>query len=136
MLFPRGIGELLAQSLAALGPDEGLRISLRLDPKVADVPWEYAWVARQRGARDATGFLALDPLVSIARQETVQGRINVDPTPRDRRVVALFADPKDANAQPLDLDLERRNLEQALGDVPECRPTSTSTRRSTISPRR
>jgi hypothetical protein len=108
----------LAQSISGLRGEERLRINLRLDPKVADVPWEYVWVARQRGARDATGFLALDPLVSIVRQETVQGRIDVDPSPRDRRVVALFADPEDALAQPLDLDLERRNLEEALTGVP------------------
>jgi len=118
LLLPPGIRELLARSLDGLGQDEGLRVRLRLDPAVADIPWEYLWVPRQGGQRDSTGFLALDPRISIVRDETVTGRVAADDGPRERRVVAVLANPAIPGTRPLKLDAERVNLETALAGVP------------------
>jgi hypothetical protein len=118
LLFPTDVRALLVTSLAVLGRDEGLRIRLRLDPELAELPWEFAWVEHQRGQRDATGFLALDPRISLVRHETVAGTVEVDPAPRDRRVVAALANPVVGDEPPLNLDAERLNLENALAGVP------------------
>ncbi len=118
LLLPSAIRQVLVTSLDGLGPDDGLRIRLRLDPGLAELPWEYIWVPRQQGQRDSSGFLALDPRVSIVRHETVGGRVAIDPTPRDRRVVAVFDNPNVPGRAPLDLPAERLNLETALRKVP------------------
>jgi hypothetical protein len=118
LLLPGDVRQAFAASLDGLASDAGLRVILRLEPTLAEIPWEYAWVARQRGQRDASGFLALHPRVSMVREETVKGRASIDPAPRDRRVVALLADPAVEGMAPLDLELERRNLETALDAIP------------------
>ncbi len=119
LILPGGIRDLLVRSLERLGEDEGLRIGLHVDPELADIPWEYTWVARQRGQRDSTGFVALDPDVSLVRYETAQGGVATTPLEtRDRRVVALLADPESPTTQRLDLAVERRNLETALEGIP------------------
>lgn len=118
LLLPGGIRHKLASSIGELRATEGLRIRLRLDPGLADFPWEYAWVARQNGQLDSSGFLALDPRISIVRHETVEGRAAAADTPRDRRVLAALADPTVPGSPPLNLDAERLNLQKALAEVP------------------
>lgn len=118
LLFPPAIRSMLAQSSGGLRTDEGLRVRLRLDPTLAEIPWEFAWVAREQGQVDATGFLALDPRVSLVRHETVTGTVVADPTPRGRRVVAALANPTVPGRSPLDLSAERVNLQDALRAVP------------------
>lgn len=120
LLFPTAIRALLVESLNGLGTDEGLRIRLRLDPALAEIPWEFAWFARQQGERDSTGFLVLDPRISLVRHQAVTGMAAVadDPKPRDRRVVVALANPDIPGQAPLDLAAERLNLENALAKVP------------------
>ncbi|HNP74096.1 MAG TPA: hypothetical protein PKK15_23460 [Kouleothrix sp.] len=62
-----GVGDLLAESLLAIGPDAGLRLRLRLSPQLAALPWEYLYVERAGGGDGMDGFLALDPRVAIVR---------------------------------------------------------------------
>ncbi|HUP22966.1 MAG TPA: CHAT domain-containing protein, partial [Thermoanaerobaculia bacterium] len=129
----RDLGELLLpppargyfeRSLAALDDDEGLRLRLELDTwGVADLPWEFAWLPPGGPAdqpadqpADASGFLALDPRISIVRYELLSeppGRLG--PTGgRKLKVVAMFAAPRDPRWAPLDLQGEERGLRAAL----------------------
>ena len=108
----------MAEALDGLAAGDGLRVRLRLDPALADLPWEFAWLERQAGQRDSTGFLALDPRISIVRHQTVAGRVPADDAPRDRRVVAALANPVVPGRAPLDLSAERANLSKALGKAP------------------
>ena len=118
LLLPSGIRAKLVESRNRLGADEGLRVRLRLDPDLAELPWEFAWVAQQAGLLDASGFLALDPRISIVRHETVGGPVAVDPAPRERLIVAALANPEIPGRAPLNLAAEKLNLEQALKTVP------------------
>ena len=119
LLLPSGARQLLAESLASLGEDEGLRLRLTLDPALSEYPWEALWVARQQGLKDATGFLALDPRVSIVRDLPAQGPLpDGAPAVGDRRVVAALSDPVIPGRARLQLDAERLNLEEAFRDVP------------------
>jgi beta-lactam-binding protein with PASTA domain len=99
-----------------LRPGQGLRLRLRLDPALAGIPWEYIYVRRAGGKRDSTGFLVLDPRVSIARHEAMPIPGDFDDTPKQRRLLVALASPEDE--APLDLDKERDNLKAALRDVP------------------
>jgi hypothetical protein len=118
VLLPTEIRTPLSSAIDGLGPADGLRIRLRLDPAVADIPWEFVWVERQAGQGDATGFLALDPRLSIVRHQAVAGPLPPVGAPRDRRVLAALANPLVPNRAPLDLPAERANLTKALGEVP------------------
>jgi hypothetical protein len=118
LLLPNAIRELLVRSLDRLGPDEGLRMRLRLDPGAADIPWEYLFVPRQRGQRDATGFLALDPRISIVRDQTAAGASPAGGPTRQRRAVVALASPKAPGYPELKLADEHANIEAALGGAP------------------
>ncbi len=117
LLLPGEIRELFRRCVDTLKSRQGLRLRLRLDPALADIPWEYIYLPREGGARDSTGFLALDPRVSIARHEALQISGDFDDTPRRRRMLAALASPE--GEEPLDLDRERENLEEAMSDVPD-----------------
>jgi hypothetical protein len=114
LLFPDPVRELLVRSLDTLGPNGGLRIRLRLDPQLAPVPWEFVHLARQSGQRDATGFLVLDPRISIVRDEDVTGARPRDETVRERRVIVALASPTTPGYAVLKLDEERANIKAAL----------------------
>jgi hypothetical protein len=116
LLLPDPIRDLLVRSMDRLAADEGLRLRLRLDALLADIPWEYAFVPRQQGQRDATGFLALDPRVSIVRHQVAVGP-PPPPGTGQRRVVAGLASPKAEGIRELKLDDERHVIEEALRDV-------------------
>jgi hypothetical protein len=119
LLAPAGVRELLVRSLERLAPGEGLRLRLRLPPALAGLPWEYLYLQRSHGEKDATGFLALDPRVSIVRHEALAVAADVDATPRPRRLVAALSSPVAAGWVPLDLDAERAVIEQATAGVPD-----------------
>src|SRR5262245_45985232 len=59
-----GVRELFAASLAQIGPDDGLRLHLRLPPQLAALPWEYVYVDQAGGGDGMDGFVALDPRVA------------------------------------------------------------------------
>ena len=128
LLLPAGSRQLFVRSLDRLGPEEGLRVRLRLPPVLASIPWEYMYVQRGSaqyegkrsgsGEKDATGFLALDPRVSIVRHESLPVPADFDVTPRTRRLLVALSDPADIHYWPLDLGKERANMEQSLAGVP------------------
>jgi len=64
-LFPAPIMELYRASLARLGPDEGLRVRLRIEPaELHELPWECCYDA------ETGGFIALDPHTPLVRYLT------------------------------------------------------------------
>jgi tetratricopeptide (TPR) repeat protein len=116
LLLPGEMRELFKGCLDMLRKGQGLRLRLRLDPTLASIPWEYIYVRRAGGERDSTGFLVLDPRVSIARHEAMPIPGDFDDTPKKRRLLVALASPE--GEVPLDLDKERDNLKEALRDVP------------------
>ena len=69
LLLPTPVRELFYRSLDKLKPEQGLRLRLRLAPALADIPWEYLHIQRDSEGKDATGFLVLDPRISVVRHE-------------------------------------------------------------------
>jgi len=117
LLLPDQARQLFIRSLDRLEPDQGLRIRLRLPPALAGIPWEYMYVQRGDGEKDATGFLVLDPRVSIVRHESLP--VSGDAaSPKTRRLLVALAGPEGDGYQPLDLAQEQANMEQALQGVP------------------
>ena len=80
VLFPGQIFRLLAESLARCvrRPGGGLRLRLAFDESLIDLPWEY--VCRPDGVEQAglSGFLLLDPRISMVRMSADQ-RLTLDP---------------------------------------------------------
>lgn len=67
-LFPRPVYALLTSSLQALGPQDTLRIRLCLDPALIDLPWEYLYRPDMPTGTALTGFLLVDPRLSLVRE--------------------------------------------------------------------
>lgn len=110
-------GALFDRCLAqALGPEQGLRLRLHLPPELAAIPWEYLYRQRGGGEKDTTGFLALDPRVSVVRQETQARHAPLDTAPSVRRMLVALASPVDSDR--LDLAGERENIERAFRNSP------------------
>jgi hypothetical protein len=111
-----GVRELLAASLAQLGPEDGVRLRLRLPPQLAALPWEYIYVDRAGGGEGMDGFLMLDPRVAIARHEALPAPPSLPLTSGPLKVVAALAS---AEGLPqLDLGKEQRDLEAAFDGQP------------------
>jgi CHAT domain-containing protein len=108
-----GVRELLADSLNQVGPDDGLRLRLRLPPQLAALPWEYMYVERAGGGEGLDGFLALDPRVAIVRHEALSAPDSLPLTSGPIKVVAALASAE--GLPPLDLAKEQADLTQALG---------------------
>ncbi|MBZ0115260.1 MAG: CHAT domain-containing protein [Thermoanaerobaculia bacterium] len=133
LLLPGQARHLFRQSLASLDPDRGLRLRLKLDTwGLADLPWEFAWLPPQPTAgpdvapaeaqtADATGFLVLDPRISIVRYELLNEAPEADDAlpGHSLRLIALFSAPRDPTWPPLDLDGEEHGLRTALAKRPE-----------------
>jgi CHAT domain len=94
MLLPPYARRLFDESLRHIGEREGLRLRLRLDDRLADIPWEYAFVSRTRGEKTADGFLALDPHISIVRHEALAVPGDWFGAASRRRVLVAMASPK------------------------------------------
>ena len=124
LLLPTESRGFLTRSLDNLERGQGLRVRLRLHPLLADIPWEYMYVQRGEGEKDETGFLALDPRISLVRHEALGMSGDLDSTPRTRRVVAAMACPEEAGYDPLNLAQEQANLEEALSGLPNLKLTT------------
>lgn len=125
-LLPEGVRRLYTAAFARLGDDEGLRVRLRCDTYgLAELPWEYAHVTAPDlvGERPGPeGFLALNRRISLVRYESQEGpQVGLDTTVSPIRMVALLAGPPDPQYAPLDLEAERRSIEQSVGDLPAVR---------------
>ena len=79
-LFPPPVFELLARSLADVmqRPAVGLRLRLALDATLVDLPWEYVYRPDQLQGEGLSGFLLLDPCLSLVR-EVPNPRMTLEP---------------------------------------------------------
>jgi tetratricopeptide (TPR) repeat protein len=108
------VRELLARSLLKVGPDDGLRLRLRLPDDLAVIPWEYAYVERA-GGEGINGFLALDPRIAIVRHEVLGSVLTAPQLPGDIKIVIALAG---AEGLPeLNLDDEMKFLNQAVSGL-------------------
>jgi hypothetical protein len=116
MLLPPTVRSMFLRSLEAVGPDQGLRLRLVLDePQLANLPWEYLYLARSSGEPGRDGFLALDPRLSLVRHESIpMAPGSVIATMPLKIVVGLSAP---SGAPKLDLSAERGFIEAALEGV-------------------
>jgi hypothetical protein len=107
-----GVRDLFAASLDRVGPDNGLRLRLRLPPQLAALPWEYLYADRAGGGDGMDGFLALDPRVAIVRHEALPAPDSLPLTSGPLKIIAALAS---AEGLPqLDLSKEEADLKQAF----------------------
>jgi hypothetical protein len=115
-----GVRELLAASLDQVGPDDGVRLRLRLPPQLGALPWEYMYVDRAGGGEGMDGFLMLDPRVAIVRHEVLPAPPSLPLTSGPLKIVAALAS---AEGLPqLDLSKELNDLKAAFDGQPEIQP--------------
>jgi hypothetical protein len=93
LLLPEYARQMLTASLRQLRDGQGLRLRLRLADELTDFPWEYIYIQEAHGERTSSGFLALDPRLSIVRHEAVAVPGDWFDAPSDRRVVVAMASP-------------------------------------------
>jgi tetratricopeptide (TPR) repeat protein len=108
------VRELFARSLVKVGPDDGLRLRLRLPADLAVIPWEYTYVERA-GGEGINGFLAQDPRIAIVRHEVLASALDAPLLTGDIKVVTALAG---AEGLPeLNLDDEMKFLKEALSGL-------------------
>jgi hypothetical protein len=117
ILFPPSVRDLLVRSLDNLSLDQGLRVRLQLTPSLFSIPWEYAYLQRAGAEKDALGFLALEPRISIVRHQPFPAPARLDLSPRPRRLLAIMVSPDSEQYARLDLTHEREILESIQDEV-------------------
>jgi hypothetical protein len=117
LLLPGRVRELFEASRAAVGPSEGLRLRLRVVPAaLAAIPWEYALVQGAPGEATETDFLALQPTVSIVRQDYTGAPLPPRPDADTLRMVVALANPV-GDFEDIDVEKDRQAIEQAIAAI-------------------
>jgi hypothetical protein len=80
VLFPREVYRLFAKSLAAVlrRANSGLRLRLVMDESLSNLPWEYVYRPDRLQQDGLSGFLMLDPSISMVRHPA-DDRIQIEP---------------------------------------------------------
>ncbi len=114
-LFPGHIRDALTRAIQDSKDGIRLRLIIR-QPKLAQLPWEYAYLPIHKGDRDLIHFLVLNPDVSLVRHEPLEERYpELADAASDRlRMVIAMASP--APYRKLKLEKERQVIEDALRD--------------------
>lgn len=116
MLLPEGqVRKLFLDALAKAGQSGGVRLRLLIgDPKLAQLPWEFAYLRANEGGEDRRYFLCLNPQVSIVRHEAmaVAQPSLAGETPGELRFVVATVNVK--GQYQLKLTKERKVIEDAL----------------------
>ena len=109
-LFRDDVRDLFRMALAnADHNDKGLRIKLSLTavPEPTGLPWEFLY--------EEPGFLAISRLTPIVRYLDLARPRRARDVELPLRILAVVSNP--TNATQLEVEKERANLEQALGDL-------------------
>ena len=118
MLLPEGqVRKLFLDALAKAGQSGGVRLRLLIgDPKLAQLPWEFAYLRANEGEEDRRYFLCLNPQVSIVRHEAmaVAQPSLAGETPGELRFVVATVNVE--GQYQLKLIEERQVIEDALKD--------------------
>jgi hypothetical protein len=118
LLLPDAVRDFFHGSLKRLaGPSAGLRLRLRLEPQLADLPWEFLYLPRNE--HGVGGFLALDPHLSIVRHEPLPIPSDWPEPGKTLRVVLAMASPEPYNTyKPLtSLPAEQLEIRDKVGKV-------------------
>ncbi|MGK7901122.1 MAG: CHAT domain-containing protein [Hormoscilla sp.] len=118
IIFPNGVRDLYRRSFAALRQEEALRLVLRLDAHLANIPWEYLNLPEsEREKGTTTDFLALNKRISIVRYEAVLNPPgDLEQMPKNRRLLVALASP--TNDKPLNVAQEYINIKSVLNKIP------------------
>lgn len=111
------VRDLFKEAVKKAGRDKGVRLRLLiLEPRLAQLPWEFSYLQVHRGEKDRTNFLVLNPQISLVRHEALPEAHPslAGATPEQLRLVAALANPK--GLQQLQLKDEKRVIERALRD--------------------
>lgn len=123
LLPPGQIRELFLRAYQQAGLAGGVRLRLLIrETHLAQLPWEYAYLKLiPRGPDEVRHFLALNPQVSIVRHEALpQPQPALAPLePGPLRMVAAMANVNAPGYARLNLQRERKFIEEALAAVPE-----------------
>ncbi len=120
LLLPPYARQMFSASLLRLREGEGLRLRLRLADELSDYPWEYLYIQDVRGEKTASSFLALDPRLSIVRDQPLSVPPDTFGAVQARRVLVAMASPE--GYPPLsNLAKEQAALKEALAQAPALR---------------
>lgn len=128
-LLPAGeVRDLFRAALGKAGRDGGVRVRLVIrDPRLAQLPWEYAYIHDAGSERHRSHFLLLNPQLSLVRHEVMRGEplpvAAADPT-RLRVVIATAGVTTatvgalgEVELDPLDVALECEAVVGAVRDL-------------------
>jgi hypothetical protein len=118
---PTSVYDLFIRSLDLVGPEDGVRLRLRLPPLLAALPWEYSYLDRVGNPDSIDGFLALNPRVAIIRDEVMPTPSTWTPPSASLSVLVAMASAD--GLAPLDLAQEEADLREALDGQPGLRVT-------------
>ncbi|MBN1146203.1 MAG: CHAT domain-containing protein [Anaerolineales bacterium] len=120
LALPPYARQMFAASLARLADGEGLRLRLRLADELQSIPWEYLYIQEARGERTPSSFLALDPRLSIVRDQPLTAPPDWFGAPGERRALVAITSPQPYSRYPAlpDLPKEQASLRAALAQVP------------------
>lgn len=116
-LFTGQVGKLFDRSQGmTFDSGSGLRVKLKfkLDPELAhlhSLPWEFLYQA------ETEDFLCLSRRTPLVRYLDVPRPIHLSPLPKALRILVMISNPK--GLPQLDLEQERRNIEEAWGRHPQ-----------------
>jgi hypothetical protein len=128
-LLPTGeVRDVFKAAMAKAGRDGGVRLRLVIrDASLAQLPWEYAYIQGPAAEKHRSGFLLLNPQVSMVRHEAMPEApwplVGADPS--TLRLVVATAGVTHANIAglgefefaPLDVDLERDAIMNAVNGL-------------------
>ncbi len=119
LMLPPYARSMFRRSLSELSPGEGLRLRLRLLRELALFPWEYMYLQDEGDAPTASGFLILDPRISIVRHEAIATPPEKIPPGDVRRVLIAMATPEPHDTyEPLSsLPDEQQQIRDALTKI-------------------
>lgn len=117
ILLPLPVFSLLANSLQIAGasPGTGLRIRLALDPNLMDMPWEYLYRPDNEDTDSISGFLMLDPAISVVREDA-NPRIRITPIKGKQQLLFVGTYWQDGS-DPWEVSTEFAKLRLALSPV-------------------
>jgi hypothetical protein len=116
-LFPEPMRTRLIEGVQKAGPGIGIRLRLLVrDQTLLNIPWEYTYLRAGPGGEDRSHFLVLNPKISLVRHPAP----DLPPQtlglsePGTIHLLAILANPAAPGFDPLDLDLERGAIVDAL----------------------
>ncbi|MCP4214535.1 MAG: CHAT domain-containing protein, partial [bacterium] len=115
LLLPPPVLKLLLSSINAVkSKEKGLRIRLRPEGLLGNIPWEYTLLNRGGGEAVSSDFLALMPDISIVRQQAATLPVGEVKAGDTARMVVASANP--ADYKQLNLDEEDASLRTLLSN--------------------